>query len=308
MPVPSPATPIRSRVPMKVLARSPDPYAPPRSQRVLPVVHGSERLESGLLGEARLALAAHCADPSALAGDRQLAQPKPGGLAVTLAALSGTTMLFALTIAGLAIAIISDQDRDLVISLGAFCGALALVLALAARNRHRRDQRLAEQDRSDPVATLRSYISALRFGSPGEVMSRLAPTARTVAIEGPTLGPHRSRRAYRLDSQAAVRDWARTFARSSPSQPRWLVPGDVVLERMTDDLAIVRLRCELRWWPLWSALCIALLAMPLMVFALIPGLVFYLALMQRQPVVMTKHLLRGSDGRWYLVLPGILPE
>ena len=32
-----------------------------------------------------------------------------------------------------------------------------------------------------------------------------------------------------------------------------------------------------------------------------------LALMQRQPVVVSKHLLLGADGRWYVVAAEILP-
>ena len=79
------------------------------------------------------------------------------------------------------------------------------------------------------------------------------------------------------------------------------------MERRTNDLAVVRLRFELRWWALWGALAVAVMALFLLFFALIPALILYLALMQRQPVAVSKHLLCGRDGRWYLLRPEILP-
>ena len=226
-------------------------------------------------------------------------------MALMLGALTGTTLLISVGIAGLATVI--SKDRLLLFALAGLCAGLTLLFGLLSWSRRRRDRRLAEHDRDDPRATVHAYLQGLRSGAPGEALVRLCPDARKTAVEAPPVGPHRSRRVYRLDEPLAMVGWCKTFARSDPTQPRWLFVREATLERRSDDLAVVRLRFELRWWAWWGALAVAVMALFLLFFAVIPALILYLALMQRQPVAVSKHLIRGSDGRWYLLRPEILP-
>ena len=262
-------------------------------------------MDAARLDAARAALAQHCANNDALAADRQLAHPRPRGLAITLGSLAGLALLMTPGMIGLAL---FSRDRQILLVMASLSAAAAVLLILASTYTLRRDRRLAEADRGDPRATLETYVTSLRSGAPGEALSRLCPDTRQSTVEAPPIGPHRGRKAYRLDNLQAMSDWCKTFARSDASQPRWMFIRDLSFERLDGDLAIVRLRCELRWWPLWGALAIAIMALPMLFFALIPGLLLYLALMQRQPVVVSKHLLLGADGRWYVVAAEILPN
>jgi hypothetical protein len=290
---------------VRISTRRPNPFAPPGAHRLLPVLHWREAIDEQRLAAARRALAGHCADPDGLAADRILASPRPRGLAVTLGSLAGASLLIAVAIAGLAVVL--SKDRVLLLGLSGLCTGLAGLIGMVSRERMRRDRREAEADRTDPVATLRAYVAGLRSGAPGEAIARLCPDARRATAEAPPVGPHRGRRAYRMDDPRSVEGWAKTFARSDSAQPRWLYVREVAIERREGDLAVVRLRFELRWWALWGALTVSVMALPMLFFALIPGLILYLALMQRQPVVVSKHLLRGADGRWYVMAPELLP-
>ena len=282
-----------------------NPYAAPEVSRHLPTLHWREEIPAEDLAQERVLLAAHAADAAVLTADQARARPRPRGLALTLAALGGTAGVVGLGIG--ALALVLERDRMLLMILAGICGGLAVILAIGARSRLIGDRRHAEDDRRDPVDTLRAYLDALAHGDGDEIVCRLGPGARARSVEAPDLSPHRSHVAYPLDRGEAALAWAKTFARSDPVHPRWLLVRTVDLESQHADLALVRARYELRWWALWGVVLVGGLFLPLLFFALIPGLILYLLLMQRRVVVVTKHLLRGPDQRWYVVRPEIAP-
>jgi len=283
-----------------------NPYDPPRAQRHLPTLHWRESLSADDRAAAVAALDRHCADAQALAADHHDARPQPRGLGLTLASLGGTALVVSLGIYSLGLILV--RDRELLLLLAAVCTALAVGLLLIARSRLRDDGRHAEDDRGDPVLTLRAWLEALSHGSGTEIRCRLAPSARALTVEAPDVVPHRSRAVYPLVHAESVLAWARTCARSDPVHPRWLVVRNVELDHVDDDLAWVRTRLEFRWWPLWGVVMVGGTCLPLLFFALIPGLILYLALMQSRVVVATKAVLRGSDGRWYVLRPELAGE
>lgn len=283
-----------------------NPFDPPVNDRPLPTLHWREACTPAEVDHERELLTRHCADHARVATDRAYARPRPRGLALTLASLGSTALVVAVGI--LALGLILERDRSLLIILAAICGSLSVLLIVAARARLRGDREHAEDDRDDPVLTVRAWLEALSHGTGGEVVCRLAPGARARVIEAPDLSPHRSRAAYPLHDPEAVEAWCKTFARSDPVQPRWLLVRNVELEQLDGDLAIVRARVEVRWWALWGVVAVGGIFLPLLFFALIPGLLLYLALMQRRVVVATKLVLRGPDQRWYVLRPELAPE
>ncbi len=283
-----------------------NPYAPPLSTRHLPTLHWRENCTPEDLALERERLVTHCADATLAQADRIHALPRPRGLALTLASLGSTALIVATVI--LALGLILERDRTLLLALAALCAGLATLLIITARGRHLGDRLHAEDDREDPVLTVRAWLEALSHGNGGEVLCRLAPSARQRVIEAPDLSPHRSRAAYPLHDPEAIEAWCKTFARSDPVQPRWILVRNVELERQEGDLAVVRTRVEVRWWALWGVVAVGGIFLPLLFFALIPGLILYLALMQRRVVVATKLVLRGPDNRWYVLRPELAPE
>lgn len=283
-----------------------NPYDPPRSQRHLPTLHWRESLSDDERAASIAALNRHCADTQAVAADHHDARPQPRGLGLTLASLGGTALVASIGICSLGLILV--RDRELLLLLATICAGLGLSLILVARSRLHGDRRHAEDDRSDPVLTMRAWLEALSHGSGAEIRCRLAPSARALTIEAPDVVPHRSRAVYPLAHAESVLAWARTCTRSDPIHPRWLLVRNVELDHVDNDLAWVRIRLEFRWWPLWGVVMVGGTCLPLLFFALIPGLILYLALMQRRVVVATKAVMRGSDGRWYVVRPELVGE
>jgi hypothetical protein len=283
-----------------------NPYLAPTVNRQQPTLHWRETIDPTALERERELLRQHCENPTAMAQDRAWSTPRPRGLALTLACLGATAFVVGVAIA--ALALILERDRTLLLVLASVCSCLALILGVSARSRMRGDREHGEDDRSDPVDTMRAFWEALGQGSGGEIVCRLAPSARTATAEAPDLSPHRSRAAYHLDEPESAIAWSKTFARSDPIQPRWLMIRSVDLELIENDVARVRSRIEVRWWALWGVIAVGGLFMPLLFFALIPGLLLYLALMERRVVVTTKHLVRGPDARWYVLRPDVTPE
>lgn len=285
---------------------SANPYAPPLRTHQVPTLHWREDCTPEDLARERDQLATHCADATQATADRIHARPRPRGLTLTLASLGSTALVLATVI--VALGLLLERDRTMLLALAGLCSGLATLLIITARRRHLGNQRHAEDDRKDPVLTMRAWLEALSHGHGGEVLCRLAPSARQRVIEAPDLSPHRSRAAYPLHDPEAIEAWCKTFARSDPVQPRWMLVRTVELERQDGDLAFVRTRVEVRWWALWGVVAVGGIFLPLLFFALIPGLLLYLALMQRRVVVATKLVLRGPDDRWYVLRPELAPE
>lgn len=283
---------------------APNPYAAPDVDRQLPTLHCREHLSAEILTRERELLAEHCSSYDQVARDRTWALPRFQGLALTLASLGATAFVVGCGIA--ALALILERDRSLLLSLAGICTVLAAVLGFSARTRLRGDHLHADDDRQDPVMTVRAYLQALSHGHGGEIVCRLSPGGRAILAEAPDICPHRSRAIFPMGDPEAALTWAKTFARSDPVQPRWMMVREVELEGVHEDLALVRIRIEFRWWALWGIVLVGSVFLPLLFFALIPGLLLYLALMQRRVVVITKHVLRGPDHRWYLVRPNLV--
>jgi hypothetical protein len=267
-----------------------NPYAPPvapETSAELP----PEALPSNVdLDEVRRRLAAHCADATAIAMDKQLA----GGRLRVGTYVSGALLLACL--------LLMTAGSEAII-IGAIFGAIMLILFLVFLVR---DLRIGPRPAdSTATAAMLSYVRASLGGHDGYVVSALTPTAREETCSPPNLGPVPvPGTSHVLGSKAGVKDYFRTFARPGTGQYRYVQFKGGTLEGESGDVAKVSVTATVSAIPQWAYTTAILLFVFIRLIGLIVGAIVFFVMRKQTKVKLTKTFLRGPDGLWYALHGG----
>lgn len=278
---------------------APNPYAAPDEAAQAPAVASrSSELAKGIPG-AIAALNRHLADPEAVMADRALAGGKvtkrtviPGAIAIVLV-LGGAACFVG---EGTGIKVIGGIAAflgfvSLIITIVNLVGELGLVVRSAALT---------------PDAAAMGWLRAIRLGRGGYVISALCPTARSSEVEVPELAPvETGKGVFVADSPSGIAGWFKTFARTGTGQVRWMKIHAVRVVRIDGDVAEVEARIRFQSWPSWANIVSVVLFLLVRFIGIIVGLVLFYSLRKRREATITKILLRGRDGAWYLLRPGL---
>lgn len=277
-----------------------NPFAPPAADsRPAGSVPEALRLDAAALAEARRRLDLHLRDPDAVAADRTAE-----GRRVRVI----TWTFLALPIIPLAIVLLTPVTSAGSAGVAVIVGLIvAIALAVPAVLLLAQDLRVVPRSQAvDPVRALDGWLRACRLGRGGYLRSCLAPTARECTLAAPDLTPVVAGPGlFPADDPTALTAWVRTFARPGHGQVRWFSSRRMHLVAREGDLATVQVEVRSASWPQWANIVSVVLFLVVRVIGLVVGLVLFFTLRKRRTLVITKHLLCGRDGCWYLLDGGL---
>jgi hypothetical protein len=278
-----------------------NPYAPPRAETGEPRrgkrkgarAHGRRDIR-----EALERLEEHLADREATAYDRKVAGRRVRVITIVFSAL------FVLSLPLVVTALDGKHDVMLPLSvllaaLSAILGGLLLFMDLALVDRGKP---------SAPEASLKAFYKAISMGRMGYAWAALSPTAREQSVYSPTLEPVMTAGGeFSLEDQAGLKAYTGTFARPGQNQIRTVAVKRISVRSFeAEDVAEVDVLLAFQSWPQWVSIVLALGAFLFRPIILVGG-ILYFVMRKRREVEVTKTLLRGSNGVWYL-LDGNLVE
>ncbi len=268
-----------------------DPYAAPRADLAPTYVAPSGYAPTTLrLDEARAALAAHLANPTAVALDRKNVGRRLRGVTVTLLVISVLAVVGAV-----AVALINEDPAMLwAAAVGAIFLTVAVIFLVS-------DLMIAERHATAPDRLMRSFLRACRFGRNGFAHACLAPTARAMTLVTPQIPPVPTLPVTVVaDTPGALTTYLKSFAITGGNQQRYMRQKRVQLLDVRGDLATVEIEVRYEAVPM-VAVMIGVAAFVVFRPLIILYLGLYYALRKHTTIVAQKALLRGSDGQWYLL-------
>jgi len=270
-----------------------NPYAPPRADTEQSKVRRRRARSHGRgdVAEALERLDEHLSDPAEVAVDRVAAGRRFRPLTLILGALLVPSL--AMLIAGL------GDSHSVMVPIGVGLTVFTLAVGLISLFL---DLALVERGKpSSPEAALKSFLKSLSMGRFGYAWSALCPTAREQTVNAPALGPVETGAGeFSLETEAGVKAYATTFARSGQGQMRSMAVKRMTVQSLEDDVAEVEAVLAFQSWPQWVN---ALIVVSFVIFrplALV-GAVFYFVTRKRHEASVTKTMLRGRNGAWYLL-------
>jgi hypothetical protein len=191
----------------------------------------------------------------------------------------------------------SDTTHDLNPYVTGLFGALLLSMDLS----------LVERGKpSSPDAALKSFLKSMPMNRFGYAWAALCPTAREQKVSSPALGPVVTGDGeFSLDDPTGMKAYAATFARAGQSQMRTMAVKRVKLRSIDGDVAKVDAVLAFQSWPQWVSIVMGVsfvIFRPLILVAA----VFYFVLRKRHEASVTKTMLRGQNGAWYVYDADIL--
>jgi hypothetical protein len=269
-----------------------NPYAPPQAdtEGLARPARRKKRRSSELRG-ALDRLEAHLADAEAVAHDRRVAGPRFRKITWICGGLVAICLVFAAVGIG---------DRSFVpllvggLSIGAlfaFLGLITLLMDLAL---------VPRAAPATPDATLKSFFKALATGRHGYAWATLCPDAREQTVSAPSLGAVAVGIGdFTCQTEDDVKSYGATFARAGGSQMRTMAVKRVQLERVDGDVATVTIGLKFQSWPGWVT-AVTMIGVVLFRPVLLLGAILYFVTRKQHEVQVTKTLLRGSNGAWYV--------
>ncbi len=261
----------------------PPPYDP--SMQVFTVTR--EALEA-----ARVRLDAFLADPVNVAAETQLRGSRFRRVTFVMAALA-----FAL-LAGGGVGLAVTDGHWAAITLLVVGGVFALIAVVSVIL----DLTVPARDRpGTPESCLKGYITGLRFGRSGYVVTCLAPTARMHVVPAPNLMPMvTGTGASTLDTAASMKAYAKTFATQGHGQMRLFTAKKYTVISNDGTFAQVEAQMQMYSWPAWvTYVSIAVMA-AIRFLGIIVYAALYYSMRKGGARVVRKWAIRGSDGVFYL--------
>jgi hypothetical protein len=184
----------------------------------------------------------------------------------------------------------------LLVVVGVVCLAFHLVHLIA-------DLRLPRRaTASGPERALLGWLRALAQARGGYLIACLSPPAREQDLVAPRLPPLRTATSVHPTGFAAgLANWARTFAATGTGQIRWFDIRRMRLVAEDGDVAEVVADLTLRSLPRWTNLVALVIFLVFHLIGLVVALTLFLVLRRSRQVTISKTLIRGRDGLWYLV-------
>lgn len=269
-----------------------NPYAPPKADPEGPSfrAHAAGHLPADLR-RALERLDEHLSDPTSVAFDREIAGPR----------FRVVTLVFgALFVVSLVITLVSFNQTTtralglIGIGLSVFFGVVGLVLLALDASLVARDQP------STPDATLKAFFKSISLGRHGYGWAVLSPTAREQTVRAPALGDvDTGHGEFSMANHAGVKAYGASFARAGGGQMRTMAVKRIALGGVDGDIATVEAQLAFQSWPRWVSI---VMAVCFVIFrpAVLIGAVLYFAMRKRHETRVTKTLLRGRNGAWYV--------
>jgi hypothetical protein len=195
---------------------------------------------------------------------------------------------------------------------GSLVPILALALLLVTWLAWLLDRRVRPRNELDtPHETLRAVLSAMRQGRAGYVLASLCPTARECKAAPPSFGlPTRAR--FVMNDVGSVRSWLGTFATPWPGAHRFVAFARVYRHLGPADARVARVHVELLFealpwtWTLAGVMLTTFWIGGAWVLGLLVGL--YFAIAARRRVAVTRTLIKGTNGRWYVLTADLFDD
>jgi hypothetical protein len=277
-----------------------NPYTPPApetGERRGRRARGRRKVR-GSLREALERLDEHLADPGEVERDRAAAGRRFRPLTVVCG------VLFVLMMGVCALGFAEGNTRGGLLPLGVglgivtgILGAVSLIFDLSLVDR---------AGPSSPEATLKSFFRSMSLGRHGYAWAVLSPTAREQDVHAPELGAVvTGGGTFSVDDPSGLKGYIATFARPGQGQMRSMSVKRVTLGSIDGDVAEVSATLAFQSWPQWVNVVMVLsfvLFRPLVIL----WLILYFAVRKRHEVRVTRTLLRGRTGAWYLYQADLL--
>jgi hypothetical protein len=268
-----------------------NPYAPPRAEAEPPGRRARSRHRARAdLREALERLDEHVADAEAVAYDRKAAGPRIRPLTwITGVLLVASVALIA---AGMGEAV--GAMLPVGVGLGIVSGTLlAVTLSM--------DLTLVQRGQpSSPEDALKSFFKAIPRGRHGYAWAALSPTAREQSVGAPVLDPVRTGSGtFSMSQESGLKAYTGTFARQGQGQARTMAVKRVTVRAVDGDVAEVDVVLAFQSWPQWVSI-VLVVSFVLFRPAVLIGAVLYFVTRKRREVSVTKTMLRGQDGAWYV--------
>lgn len=274
-----------------------NPYAPPRadpdglSQRA----RAARGRQGAAVREALARLDEHLADPARVAADRAAAGGRVRTVTIVFSALAlvaVAVMAYAFTGYGAA---------------GPVALLFALVFSVLAIALIVLDLSLVEHGTaSAPEAALRSYLKSLAMARVGYAWAALCPTAREQRVRTPALGEVVvAAGEHSMSSSESVKKYVQSFARPGGDQMRNMRVKRVTIADVQEDVAVIEAVLAFQSWPRWVSI-VMIVGFILFRPAILIGVVLFFVMRKQFEVRVTKTLIRGRNGAWYVLDADIL--
>jgi hypothetical protein len=274
-----------------------NPYAPPREDLAVPVVAYRGGTLPATLEEARRLLDEHLAQPSNVEADRRLRAPR-----IRVA----SWVMLALAAPGAVLLVVGFAARDgfLWIGVGA---VITILFGILFTLLFVQDVRLDRARRSGaPDAVIKGFFRALTL-RPGLAVACLCPTGRAAPVMPPVVPPvNLGTGTFRVSTPDEAKRYARSFCRPGDGQIRLMQVKRATVRDVRGDVAIVDVELAFQSFPQWVQIVCLIAFVVIRLLGILLALLLYFPLRKRAVARTTKTLLRGRDGLWYVVDPGVL--
>lgn len=265
-----------------------NPYAPPQEDSSSQPRRARKRRRAGDdIQEALARLDDHLADPERVREDLAAAGPRVRVVTIVISVLATASLLA--TVVG------KSSNAIFAIGVGAsvIFGILAVILLVL-------DLSLVPYGQtSTPEAALKSFFKSMGAGRFGYAWARLCPTAREQRVETPQLGIDTTPGEFTLTTPEDVKSYLGGFARPGGNQVRTMSVKRITVASVQDDVAVVEAELSFQSWPRWVSI---VMAIGFVVFrpTILVGIILYFILRKQHKARISKTLLRGRDGAWYV--------
>ena len=282
-----------------------NPYAPPKADGPGPGTVGAAPTRGAAPTPDQIAVALarlkhHVASPENLAADARAG----GGLLRPVTLVFAALFVLAL-VGGAAVAVKVGEDGNqtplfVAGAVAVFCGILAAALVAADLSLGKRTAP------APPDKALRRFARALGTGRNGYAWSTLGPTAREQVVAAPRLGPIVTGEGqFAMGTVAGVKAYAMSFARPGQKQMRTMRAKAVSVRSAQGDVALVDATWQFQAWPQWITVVFGVSAGVFRPGLLVAAILFFV-MRKRLETTVTKVLLQGQPGIWYLLDADVL--
>lgn len=284
-----------------------NPYAAPDARLDGPQPSQPYRPPSSAAIEAALAqLEQHLRNPDNLVQDRAGEEPAVGrGWLITLGVLGALTVAGAVLSQGSA----ADSDGFIMMILG---GIFFLVFGLVVLSLYLIGRSIGDMSgASDPGFALWRHLKAMPGGRVGTVIASLAPGARSQSVRPPVLDPVVvGPGEFTWQPKSRGKDFLKTFARQGHGQVRFMKMKKADFSAMVSpdnaNVATAEVKVEFISWPRWAQVLTIVLLVVARIVGIIVGVILWFTKRQVRSLVLTKTMIRGSNGLWYVFSPDIV--
>ena len=153
---------------------------------------------------------------------------------------------------------------------------------------------------STPEAALKGFFKAIVAARFGYAWAALSPSAREQTVRAPALGDVVTGTGeYSLQDQAGMKAYATSFAKAGDGMMRTMAVKRISVGHVDGDVATLDAELAFQSWPRWVS---GVMAVGFVLFrpAVLVGVILYFAMRKRHETRVTKTLLRGRNGAWYV--------